>query len=260
MRIVEAAEAVAHIRSGQSIYVHGAQRDARHAPRGARGARRRSSRTSSSSTSTSRGPGRTWRRRWRATSATSRCSSAPTRARRSTRGAPSTSRRSCRTCRTSSGAASCRSTRCSSTSRRPTPTASARWAPRWMRTLAAIESADLVIAQLNRCMPRTLGDAFVHQDDDRLRRRGRPAAARARAARASASWSGASASYVADLVPDGAVIQMGIGADPGGRRPGPDRQARPGHPHRDVHGRAWSTWSSRARSPAAARRSTGARS
>ena len=80
-------------------------------------------------------------------------------------------------------------------------------------TLAAIESADLVIAQLNRAMPRTLGDAFVHVSDidfgvtvdqpphphampviGELERR--------------------IGGYVADLVPDGAVLQMGIGAIP----------------------------------------------
>lgn len=80
-------------------------------------------------------------------------------------------------------------------------------------TQAAIESATTVIAQLNRAMPRTLGDAFVHIDaihlgvevdvppyeyatpdiGDLERQIG---------------------SFVAELVPDGAVIQMGIGAIP----------------------------------------------
>jgi acyl-CoA hydrolase len=80
-------------------------------------------------------------------------------------------------------------------------------------TLAAIDSATTVIAQLNRGMPRTLGDGFVHVDQiDRAvevnvppyehplpligpveRRIG---------------------GHVAELVPNGAVLQMGIGAIP----------------------------------------------
>jgi acyl-CoA hydrolase len=78
---------------------------------------------------------------------------------------------------------------------------------------AAIRSARTVIAQLNRAMPRTLGESFVHVDQidlavevdippyehrdpgigDVERRIGQ---------------------YVADLVPDRATIQMGIGAIP----------------------------------------------
>jgi acyl-CoA hydrolase len=78
---------------------------------------------------------------------------------------------------------------------------------------AAIGSARVVIAQLNRAMPRTLGESFVHVDDidfgvecdvppypvamgeigDVERRIG---------------------GFVADLVPDGATLQLGIGAIP----------------------------------------------
>lgn len=77
----------------------------------------------------------------------------------------------------------------------------------------AIRHASTVIAQINSAMPRTLGDAFVHVDDidlgvevdvppyaipttpigDVERRIG---------------------DYVAELVPDGATIQLGIGAIP----------------------------------------------
>jgi 4-hydroxybutyrate CoA-transferase len=80
-------------------------------------------------------------------------------------------------------------------------------------TLGAIRAADVVIAQLNRSMPRTLGDSFIHQDvidlgvevddppfehavetvSDDERRIGE---------------------YVADLVQDGATLQLGIGAIP----------------------------------------------
>ncbi len=78
---------------------------------------------------------------------------------------------------------------------------------------AAIRSAGLVIAQVNAAMPRTLGESFVHVDDidygvevdippylypppeigEVERRIGE---------------------FAADLVPDGATLQMGIGAIP----------------------------------------------
>jgi 4-hydroxybutyrate CoA-transferase len=78
---------------------------------------------------------------------------------------------------------------------------------------AAIRAAKTVIVQLNKAMPRTLGDSFIHVDQIDLavacdvppyehaigelgeveRRIG---------------------GFVADLVPDGATIQMGIGAIP----------------------------------------------
>lgn len=79
--------------------------------------------------------------------------------------------------------------------------------------LAAVRSATTVIAQLNRAVPRTLGDSFVHVSEidlavevdqppyehvdppigDIERRIGE---------------------YVAELVPDGATLQMGIGSIP----------------------------------------------
>ncbi len=78
---------------------------------------------------------------------------------------------------------------------------------------SAVRAADVVIAQLNRSMPRTLGDSFIHRDvidlavevdvppyehlpdpiGDVERRIGK---------------------YVADLVQDEATLQMGIGAIP----------------------------------------------
>jgi len=78
---------------------------------------------------------------------------------------------------------------------------------------AAIKAARTVVVQFNRAVPRTLGESFIHVDDidlavecdvppyvvnspvigDTERRIG---------------------GYVADLIPDGATIQMGIGAIP----------------------------------------------
>jgi acyl-CoA hydrolase len=79
--------------------------------------------------------------------------------------------------------------------------------------LAAVKNAKVVIAQLNKSMPRTLGDSFIHASEihlgvevdvppyaaavpelDEVERR--------------------IGEHVADLVPDGATLQMGIGAIP----------------------------------------------
>ena len=78
---------------------------------------------------------------------------------------------------------------------------------------AAVESAKIVIAQVNRKMPRTLGDAHVHvskiaamfECDDDL-----PAVTYASDSPATA----AVGRYVAELVEDGSTLQMGIGGIP----------------------------------------------
>jgi 4-hydroxybutyrate CoA-transferase len=80
-------------------------------------------------------------------------------------------------------------------------------------TLAAIRAADVVIAQINHAMPRTLGDSFVNVDQidfgvevdilpyehprDEI-----------------GDVEGRIGKYVAELVQDGATLQMGIGAIP----------------------------------------------
>ncbi len=80
-------------------------------------------------------------------------------------------------------------------------------------TLAAIDSAKVVIAQLNRAMPRTLGESFVHVDRIDLGVEvdtppyQHPLVEIGQTERAVGA-------FVADLVPDGAVLQMGIGAIP----------------------------------------------
>ncbi len=78
---------------------------------------------------------------------------------------------------------------------------------------AAIRSAKTVIVQLNRAVPRTLGDSFVHVDDIDLAVEcdvppyavpiGEIGDVEARIG-----------GFVAELVPDGATIQMGIGGIP----------------------------------------------
>jgi 4-hydroxybutyrate CoA-transferase len=79
--------------------------------------------------------------------------------------------------------------------------------------LAAIRAAKVVVAQLNRDMPRTHGDGFVHVDDiDVGVEVAQPPYAITRAG--SEDVERRIAERVAELVPDGATIQMGIGGIP----------------------------------------------
>lgn len=78
---------------------------------------------------------------------------------------------------------------------------------------AAIRAARTVVVQLNRAMPRTLGESFIHVEDIDLavecavppyeHQPGRIGEVEQRIG-----------GFVAELVPDGATIQMGIGAIP----------------------------------------------
>ncbi len=80
-------------------------------------------------------------------------------------------------------------------------------------TYAAIPAARTVIAQLNRSMPRTLGESFVHVDDiDLAVEVDIPPYAYADPAIGEVERR--IGEYVADLVCDGATLQMGIGAIP----------------------------------------------
>jgi 4-hydroxybutyrate CoA-transferase len=78
---------------------------------------------------------------------------------------------------------------------------------------AAIRSAKTVVAQLNRSMPRTLGDSFIHVDDIDL-------AVEVdvppydHASPAIGDVERRIGAHVAELVTDGATLQLGIGAIP----------------------------------------------
>ncbi len=78
---------------------------------------------------------------------------------------------------------------------------------------AAIRAATTVIAQLNPALPRTLGESFIHVDDIDLAIEvdippyARPVGPIGDIERRIGQ-------YVAELVPDGATIQLGIGAIP----------------------------------------------
>ena len=80
-------------------------------------------------------------------------------------------------------------------------------------TLAAIQAAPLVIAQLNAGVPRTLGDSFVHVDQIDLGVEV-DIPPYEHAASPIGSVEQRIGEHVAELVPDGATLQMGIGAIP----------------------------------------------
>jgi 4-hydroxybutyrate CoA-transferase len=78
---------------------------------------------------------------------------------------------------------------------------------------AAIRSARTVIVQLNRQMPRTLGESFIHVDDIDLAVEvdvPLPESPRPVIGDVERRIGG----YIADLIPDGATLQLGIGAIP----------------------------------------------
>jgi acyl-CoA hydrolase len=79
--------------------------------------------------------------------------------------------------------------------------------------LTAVRTARVVIAQLNRAMPRTLGDGFLHVNDIDLAVHCDvpPYAVNAPAVGDLERRIG---EHVAELVPDGATLQLGIGAVP----------------------------------------------
>ncbi len=80
-------------------------------------------------------------------------------------------------------------------------------------TLAAVASGATVIAQLNASMPRTLGDSFVHVDHiDLAIEVDQPPFEHASAKIGDVERR--IGEYVAELVPDRATIQMGIGSIP----------------------------------------------
>jgi acyl-CoA hydrolase len=78
---------------------------------------------------------------------------------------------------------------------------------------AAIRAAGTVIVQLNRGFPRTLGDSFIHVDDIDLAVEVDVPPYEV-AMPAIGDVERRIGGFVADLVPDGATIQLGIGAIP----------------------------------------------
>jgi 4-hydroxybutyrate CoA-transferase len=80
-------------------------------------------------------------------------------------------------------------------------------------TLAAVLSAERVVAQFNRAMPRTLGDSFLHVSQIDLATEVDISPYELEPPQIGPVEQRIGA-YVAELVPDGATIQMGIGQIP----------------------------------------------
>jgi 4-hydroxybutyrate CoA-transferase len=99
---------------------------------------------------------------------------------------------------------------------------------------AAVDSARVVIAQVNRCMPRVHGDGFVHVDElDWLVEHDAPLPESPPAPPRDEEL--AIGHHAAELIEDGATLQMGIGAVPDAVL-----SALKGHRHLGVHTEMWS--------------------
>jgi 4-hydroxybutyrate CoA-transferase len=82
-------------------------------------------------------------------------------------------------------------------------------------TKSAAESAKTVIAEVNQQMPRTLGDSFIHVSKlDCIVPVDYPLPELAMGSEGSSEVVEAIASHIAELIPDGATMQLGIGAIP----------------------------------------------
>lgn len=82
-------------------------------------------------------------------------------------------------------------------------------------TKSAAESATLVIAEVNEQMPRTLGDSFIHVSRlNYVVPVNYPIPEMAMAEEGDKETVEKIAGFIADLIPDGATMQMGIGAIP----------------------------------------------
>lgn len=80
-------------------------------------------------------------------------------------------------------------------------------------TLAAVEVAKLVIAQVNKYMPRTHGDGFIHKDRiDYMVEYDEPLPQVE--AKELSETDMAIGKYVAEMIDDGSTLQMGIGSIP----------------------------------------------
>ncbi len=82
-------------------------------------------------------------------------------------------------------------------------------------TKTPAESSKIIIAEINEQMPRTLGDSFIHVSRlDYIVPVNYPIAEMVMGAKGDPQVVEKIASNIADLIPDGATMQMGIGAIP----------------------------------------------
>ncbi len=82
-------------------------------------------------------------------------------------------------------------------------------------TKTAAESSKIIIAEINEQMPRTLGDSFIHVSQlDYIVPVNYPLVEMRMTPKGEEEIVERIAQYIADLIPDGATMQMGIGAVP----------------------------------------------
>ncbi|NOY98800.1 MAG: acetyl-CoA hydrolase/transferase family protein [Chloroflexi bacterium] len=82
-------------------------------------------------------------------------------------------------------------------------------------TKSAAESAKIIVAEVNEQMPRTLGDAFIHVSRlDYIVPVDYPIPELSMSDGETSAVVEKMAAYIAELIPDGATMQMGIGAVP----------------------------------------------
>ncbi len=82
-------------------------------------------------------------------------------------------------------------------------------------TKSPAESAKMIIAEVNEQMPRTLGDSFIHVSRlNYIVPVNYPVSELLMGAEGDDAVSQKIASFIAELIPDGATLQMGIGAIP----------------------------------------------
>jgi acetyl-CoA hydrolase len=82
-------------------------------------------------------------------------------------------------------------------------------------TKSPAESAKIIIAEVNQRMPRTLGDSFIHVSRlNYIVPVDYPLQEMAMHGEGPSETTEAMAAHIADLIPDGATMQMGIGAVP----------------------------------------------
>jgi len=81
--------------------------------------------------------------------------------------------------------------------------------------ITSVECARTIIAQVNRHMPRTMGDTLMHVSRiQHLVEADAPLAQKAMGDEADVDTTEKIASYIAELIPDGATMQLGIGSIP----------------------------------------------
>ena len=82
-------------------------------------------------------------------------------------------------------------------------------------TKTPAESAQVIIAEVNQQMPRTLGDSFIHVSKlDYIVPVNYPLPEVVMGGEGASEVTESIAQYIAELIPDGATMQMGIGAIP----------------------------------------------